>query len=88
MTSYLRVKWKHSFSTEPVLLYSELDGERWETRKVEVFTDGRRDFASASETSGNTRLSKEPLPALEEIASDPQFEPVEITRTEFEEVWA
>jgi len=88
MMTYMRVKWKHSLPTEPVLLYSELDGARWELRKIEVFADGRRDFATASEATGGTRLSKEPLPTLDEIARDPQFEPTEITRAEFEEVWA
>ena len=42
---YLKVKWNHSFSDEPVLLYSELDRERWEVRKVEVFPGGRMAYA-------------------------------------------
>jgi hypothetical protein len=33
--SYLKVKWNRSFPDEPMLLYSELDRERWEVRKVE-----------------------------------------------------
>lgn len=85
---YIRVKWNHKHHDEPVLLYSELDTERWEKRKVEVFRDGRCGYASASESGGSTRLGEEPIPALTEIASDPQFEPVEITQQEFEEVWA
>src|SRR3984957_10771973 len=35
--SYLKVKWNPSFPDEPMLLYSELDRERWEVRKVEFF---------------------------------------------------
>ena|SRR6185295_2255196 len=85
---YLRVKWKHSFSDEPVWLYTELDDNRCEVRKVEAYSDGRQDFASESESSGDTRLSLEPIPPLGEIASDPQFEPVEISAGEFERVWA
>ncbi len=42
---YIKVKWLHSHPDEPVLLYSELDKDRWETRKVEVFADGRIGFA-------------------------------------------
>jgi len=38
--TYLKVKWIHSHPDAPVLLYSELDRERWEVRKVEVFRDG------------------------------------------------
>jgi hypothetical protein len=36
--SYLKVKWNRSFPDEPMLLYSELDRERWEVRKVEFFS--------------------------------------------------
>jgi hypothetical protein len=86
---YIKVKWLHSNPDEPVLLYSELDKDRWETRKVEVFADGRMGFASATEAtpSTGTRLSIEPLPTLNEIARDPQFQPVEITKDEFEKLW-
>jgi hypothetical protein len=86
--NYIRVKWLHSFEDEPVFMYSELDDERWEIRKVEIFADGRRGFASAFESAGGSGLSKEPLPSIEEIASDQQFEPVAITKDEFESVWA
>jgi hypothetical protein len=84
---YIRVKWNHQHRDEPVLLYSELDLERCEKRKVEVFQDGDCGYASISEAAGSTRLGEEPIPPLHEIASDPQFEPVEITKEEFEEVW-
>jgi hypothetical protein len=84
---YLKVKWHHSFSDEPVLLYSELDGEGWELRKVEVFPDGRMGYAGPGTAVGGTKLSKEPLPPLEQIAADPQFEPIAITGPEFNVVW-
>jgi hypothetical protein len=84
---YICVRWKHLFSSEPVLMYSELDENSWEHRKVEIFADGRRDYASEYESKGNSGLSKEPLPSLDEIALDPQFEPVEISKADFEQVW-
>jgi hypothetical protein len=77
---YLRVGWKHPHAEEPVILYSELDADRWEVRKVEVFRNGRRDYASVDGSSGGTRLGKVPIPELTEIAKDPQFEPCEISR--------
>ena len=87
---YIKVKWSHSIADEPIFLYSELDEGMWEIRKVEVFPDGRVGFASSTEAtpSTNTRLSIEPLPALDEIASDSQFQPVEISKDEFEAVWS
>ncbi len=42
---YIRVKWNHLFSDEPVLLFSELDDARWEVRKIEVFRDGHQGYA-------------------------------------------
>jgi len=68
-------------------MYSELDDNRWEIRKVEVFPDGHRGYASAAGSSGGTCLGKEPIPPLPEIAADSQFEPIEISRDEFERVW-
>lgn len=84
---YIRVKWLHSNPDEPVLLFSELDKGRYEIRKVEIFADGRIGFACSKEETQSTRLSYEPVPSLNEIASDPQFEPGEISAVEFETVW-
>ncbi|MGO8999384.1 MAG: DUF6881 domain-containing protein [Polyangiaceae bacterium] len=85
---YVRVGWKHQHPDEPVILYSELDANRFEVRKVEVFRSGRFGYASAKEASGGTKLGLLAMPDLYEMAKDPQFEPAEITREEFEAVWA
>jgi hypothetical protein len=85
---YLRVGWKHQHLDEPVILYSELDDNRFEVRKVEVFRNGRCGYASAEGASGGTKLGLLAMPELSEIAKDPQFEPIEITQEEFETVWA
>ena len=84
---YLRVEWVHFHPDEPVEIYSEINDAGWETRKVEFFPDGSVGFASSTEGMGSTMLSLEPLPALEEIASDPQFKPVEISQQDFEKAW-
>ncbi|WP_027684725.1 DUF6881 domain-containing protein [Rhizobium leguminosarum] len=84
---YIKVKWLHSSPNTPVLLYSELDSDMWEVRKVEVYTDGRKDFADRNEMSGSTRLGIEPFPSLEIIAADPEFKPEVISREEFDTVW-
>jgi hypothetical protein len=86
--TYLKCKWIHSSPEYPILLYSELDENRWETRKVEIFRDQRIGFAGDGIESADTQLGAMPVPPLEEIARDPQFEPVEITKAEFERVWA
>src|SRR5262249_32664364 len=85
---YLRVEWLHPDPDEPVTLYSEIDDEGWEVRKVEVFADGRLGFASATGATTATVLGEKPVPSVEEIAADPQFRAARITRKEFERVWA
>lgn len=85
---YIRVIWRNANSEYPLVLYSELNESGWEIRKVEVYSDGRCGYASETETHGGTFLGIEPVPPLEEIAKDPQFEPSEIKPAEFEEVWA
>lgn len=84
---YIKVKWIHPPNEYPVLLYSELDDSRWEVRKVDVFADGRMQYASAAMSIGDTALGFEPVPPLDEIGKDPQFEPTEISKKEFEGVW-
>ncbi|MBB3804653.1 hypothetical protein FHT03_000345 [Xanthomonas arboricola] len=84
---YLKVKWTHSLSSEPVLIYSELDENSLEMRKVEIYLDGRIGYASKCEVSGGSNLSIEPIPSVKQISNDPQFEPIEINGEEFEGIW-
>lgn len=85
--SYIKVAWLHASPDDPVILYSELDHARWEVRKVEVFADGRVGCAGSNSALGGTELGLAPVPPLEEIALDPQFDPQEITREQFEVIW-
>jgi hypothetical protein len=71
----------------PIEIFSELDGRRMETRKVEVFRGGTFGFASAHDHSGKTRLGIEPVPSVPEIASQSEFTPRHIDRASFEEMW-
>lgn len=85
--TYLACLWHHELADEPVELYSELDSERWELRKVEVYRGGRGGVAGPGIQTGDTRLGDAPCPPLEEIATAPEFEPRAITKEEFEAVW-
>jgi hypothetical protein len=64
-----------------------LDEQRFEVRKVEVFRNERCGYATADEEVGGTGLGVVAVPELAEIAKDPEFEPAEITKDEFEQVW-
>jgi hypothetical protein len=85
---YVRVRWLHDAPDDPVEMFSEIDEKNREVRKVERFRDGHLGYASASESSEETWLGLVPVPPLDEIASDPQFLPGEISAAEFERVWA
>jgi hypothetical protein len=85
--SYLKVVWHHRHPDEPVELYSEINDSRMELRKVEVYRDGRHDFANGARSVGTTRLSERALPSVEEIAAQSEFTPTMIDSAEFENVW-
>jgi hypothetical protein len=85
--TYIRVKWNHTNPDEPIWLFSELDNANQEIRKMECFRSGFCDFATTDDSSGTTLLNTGPLPDISVIAKDPQFEPVEITKEEFEAIW-
>jgi hypothetical protein len=85
--TYLYAKWKDAPADSPVEYYSEVDAGRWETRKVEIFADGRAGYASAAGSALDTRLAIVPLPAIAEIASQSEFEARPIDASEFEDVW-
>ncbi len=88
MSRYLRVRWDHDASEDPIVLYHELDDQQRETRRIELFEDGRLQWADQADPDAPTSVSLEPLPALEEIRDQPEFSVSEITGRAFEEVWA
>lgn len=86
MSRYQKVLWHHDFPDEPVELYSEIDAG-YEIRKVEVYRDGRHDYADSSRSTGTTRLGEDIVPTVEEIGQDPEFSASDITADEFAQTW-
>jgi len=85
---YIRLKWNHTNPDEPVWIFSEIDQDDREIRKIECFQNGFCDIVSSLGSSGTAALMTRPLPDLAALARrDPEFTPVEITRDEFEQVW-
>ena len=85
---YVRLKWNHSNPDEPIWLFSEVNAEGHEVRKIECFQNGFCDIATASRSSGTAALITLPLPDLTALAKrDPEFTSIEISREEFEQVW-
>jgi hypothetical protein len=59
---------------------------RYETRKMEIFADGRTRHASPSHATLDSLLSVIPVPPIDEISSF-EFETREISKDEFEAKW-
>lgn len=85
--SYVRVCWLHSSPDDPTELWSELNADREEIRKVEIWPDGRVGYASNTGEFGGTRLGEVSDPSLHEINLDPQFQAEAITKADFESRW-
>jgi hypothetical protein len=84
---YQEVHWLHELADEPVVLFSEVDDDGVERRKVERFRGGRLDLADEVTETGSTMLGEGPMPSLDEINAHPEFEGRPIAKEEFEAVW-
>ncbi|QKG83898.1 hypothetical protein GXN76_05020 [Kroppenstedtia pulmonis] len=88
---YIMVDWLHNYGDEyPIRIYSEIDKNGFETRKVEIFPNNQIGYAFDSIEFGGTGLGMEPVLDLNEIAADPYetFIPKEISKEEFEKIWS
>lgn len=84
---YLKVAWIHDFLDEPILIYSEINENGDECRKIEIYDDDSFGIASKDIEFGGTALSLEPVPDINTINKDLQFIPNVIPKEEFEYLW-
>lgn len=86
---YFTVHWYHMLGNdEPRTFYVEIDDDRFETRKVEIYDDGSFGMAGNDFAFGGTELGDQETPLIEEINGDTEFSASIITPGEFEAVWA
>ncbi|MBN1035649.1 hypothetical protein DWC20_08835 [Clostridium botulinum] len=83
---YVKYIWIHNFEDEPILIYSELDNERNETRKVEFYKNGKTGCAT-DRMKHHTFLGLESMPSIEQINEFEEFFAIPISNEEFEIVW-
>ena len=88
MRTYLYSKWLTASPDVPREFYSKLDERRYETRKIEIFADGRVGIAPSKLHADKTQLGLEPVPSLFDIQKQGEFQTREITTAEFEKKWA
>lgn len=84
---FLKIEWIHEITDEPYIIYTELDDVGYENRKIEIYKNGRIDYATQSSEFGGSILSEHPYPTVEEIAANSEFIPVQISKEEFRSFW-
>lgn len=82
---YEKLIWDTAPPDHPLITYSEIDDERWETRKVEIFRDKPPGYADLTECLGSIGLSEV---KLRETVVHRELKLIQITAEEFEDVWA
>jgi hypothetical protein len=85
---YIRVDWHHEFEDEPAVFYSEIGEGRWETRAVREYRDGHLEWADQPHEIGCAILAELPIPELEEISAQPEFDAFVIEASDFERLWS
>jgi len=86
---YFTAYWYHTAGNEePRTFYSEIDNNRFETRKIEIYEDGSFGMAGDDFSFGGTELGDMSVPPIEEIDGDTEFSASIISAEEFEAVWA
>lgn len=87
MMYHLRVLWDHELWDQPIVIYSEIDDDGWEVRKVEIYRDGRSAFADSVKSTGNTMLSEKKIPYWGSFSDTSTLSREEITAEMFEQAW-
>ena len=88
MNKYFRCKWIHENEDYPVQLISEIDSNRFEIRKIEVYSNGKYGFAYDDVEFNNTSLGTIPVPEFSEINENTEFALSEMTEEEFDFLWS
>lgn len=87
---YVLLEWNHDEDDEPYLIYSELDEQRYEQRKIEFFRNGLS-FAYGGERGRLDALASVPFPEdlgeIERRGEPGEFTARKIPPSLFYEVW-
>lgn len=77
---YVKYFWKYTDDDTPILIFAELDEERYSIRDISVFPDRHIEIQGEY-------ISEEPYPQNEEINDMVDFKIFNISKDEFEKVW-
>ncbi len=65
MKEYVKIVWDHDNEDKPTVIYLELDINRFNTRKIELYRKDKFGFADKNQSFNNTYLFKDAFPSLE-----------------------
>ena len=85
---YILLNWFHNLEDEPYIIYSEIDNQRYETRKIEIYKNGTIRKCNEKMLNSQIELGDVAFPEnLDEINQDEQFHAQYISKEEFESMW-
>ncbi|WP_372632930.1 hypothetical protein [Cohnella sp.] len=61
----------HNFDDEPIMIYSELDDDKFEVRKIHIYRNGNFGLSYQDIEFLNTRLGEVPVPEIVESVNRP-----------------
>lgn len=86
--NYVLLEWFHTLEDEPYLIYSEIDDQRYEVRKVEIYKNGTIARYDEQMTDSLFQLSDVKFPEnLDEINQYQEFCAKYVSQEEFETMW-
>ncbi|MFC9995560.1 DUF6881 domain-containing protein [Nocardia sp. NPDC127526] len=84
---YWKVIWHHDFDAEPIVIFSEIAEDGYETRKVQEYRDGRLLRTDGTDETAEIGLSEIPVGEIEDVAAQPEFSAFVISPEQFDDVW-
>jgi len=84
---YVHIQWVHDQPDAPTDIYAELDDNRMEVRKVEMFNDGSIGYALEGVSTQSTSLRPSPLPYVSQLNQDPKAMARDMDWHEFDDLW-
>lgn len=85
---YILLKWFHNLENEPYIIYSEIDNQRYEVRKIEIYKNGITRKCDEKMVNSQIELGDVAFPEnLDDINQDKEFYAQYISKEEFESIW-
>lgn len=84
---YMRTELRETEKGLPRLIFSEIEDNGIELRKIEIYDDGMIGYAFDKIEVGKTALADQIIPTVEEINKDDDIIASYLEREEFEKIW-